>query len=57
MTNKNSDRVFDGLIHRSIVPKGFRPETDAEIEAMLESLGSGEISDEKRRRMLAKIRD
>ena len=56
MTNKNSDHVFDGLVHRSIVPMGFRPETDAEIEAMLEGLGSGELSDEKRRRMLAKIR-
>lgn len=51
-----NDRVFDGLVRRAIVPKGFRPRTDAEIEAMLDGLGQDEMPEEKMHRMLGKIR-
>jgi len=50
-----NDRILDGLVRRTIVPKGFRPETDAEIEAMLDGLGQGEMPDDKLQRMLGKI--
>lgn len=53
--HENGDRVFDGLVRRAIVPRGFRPQDDVEIELMLESLGPGEMSDEKLQRMLGKI--
>ena len=49
------EEIFDGLVQRSLVPRGFRPETDEEIEAMLEGLGSGEVSQDKLQRMLGKI--
>lgn len=49
------DRFFDGLVRRAIVPRGFRPQNDQEIESMLDALGTGEMSDEKLQRMLGKI--
>ena len=52
--NKHEE-FFDGLVERSLVPRGFRPETDEEIEAMLGGLGGGEISQDKLQRMLGKI--
>jgi hypothetical protein len=57
MTQKQgqNDRIFDGLVRRAIVPRGFRPQSNAEIESMLEGLGHGEMPEEKLQRMLAKI--
>lgn len=52
---RKDDRLIDGLVHRSLVSRGFRPETDEEIDAMLEGLGSGEIPQDKLARMLGKI--
>ena len=49
------EELFDGLVQRSLIPRGFRPETDEEIEAMLEGLGGGEVSQDKLQRMLGKI--
>jgi len=49
-----SDRVFDGLVRRAIVPRGFRPQSDAEIESMLDAIGPGDMSDAKLQRMLGK---
>lgn len=49
------DRFFDELIRRAIVPRGFRPQNDQEIETMLDALGAGNMSDEKYQRMLGKV--
>jgi len=56
MANDNDDRAFDDLVFRALVPKGFRPKTDAEIEQVLDGLGQVEISQSKLERMLAKIK-
>ena len=56
MTNQDEDRMFDKLVRRSLVPKGFRPESDQDIEAMFDALGESELSESKRERMLRKIR-
>ena len=53
--DNKQNQLFDGLVQRSLVPRGFRPETDEEIEAMLEGLGSGEVPQDKLQRMLGKI--
>lgn len=55
MTNENDDRAFDDLVFRALVPKGFRPKTDAEIEQMLDGLGQVEIPKSKLERMVGKI--
>ena len=55
MPRDDEDRLFDGLVERAIVPRGFRPETDEEIEAMLNSLGHVEIGENKLHRMIDKI--
>ena len=55
MSRGDKDRLFDGLVERAIVPRGFRPETDEEIEAMLDSLGHVEIAEDKLHRMIDKI--
>ncbi len=39
----------------ALVPQGFRPETDAQIEAMLDALGGETLPNEQRERMLRKI--
>ena len=49
------DRRIAMLVRQAIVPVGFRPQSDREIEDMLEGLGPEEISDIKLQRMLDKI--
>jgi hypothetical protein len=55
MKSHDEDPFFDGLVRRCIVPKGFRPQSDAEIAAMLDALGAYDLDDAKRDRMLRKI--
>ncbi len=56
MTDQPSkeDRVLSDLVMSAVVPDGYRPQSDKEIERMLDSLGSQPISAEKRDRMLGK---
>lgn len=56
MSSQNADRRLDSLVFRASVPRGFRPETDAEIDAMLDALGGETLPKEKMGRMLRKIR-
>lgn len=56
MTNQDDERMFDRLVRRSLVSKGFRPEFDQDIEAMFDALGESELAESKRERMLRKIR-
>lgn len=55
MTNQHGEKLFDKLVRRSLIPKGFRPESDEDIDAMFDALGQSELSESKRNRMLRKI--
>ena len=50
-----NDLLFNHLIQRAIVPRGFRPQSDEEIESMLNALGNEDLPDDKLNRMLGKI--
>ena len=56
MTDQQNDKLFDKLVHRSLVPVGYRPRTDADIEAMLDAIGGEPLAEEQYERMLCKIR-
>jgi len=46
-TNKNEDHQLRLLLFEALIPPGFRPESDDEIEAMLDALGGEEFEDDK----------
>ena len=56
MPAKYNDKELNSLIFKAIVPKGLRPTSKQDIEAMLDALGGEEISENKLQRMLRKIR-
>src|SRR5580692_6569578 len=56
MSSEADDRIFDELVRRSFVAKGFRPSTDEAVEAILDALGGSEIDGSKLARMLRKVR-
>lgn len=56
MTDSNPDRRLEDLLRRALVPKGYRPTKDDDIERLLDTVGSHAISEEKKQRMLRKIR-
>lgn len=51
-----SDEELNDLIYRATVPKGLRPTTPDETDAMLDAIGGEVPSEETVRRMLRKIR-
>lgn len=55
MNNRHPDMRRDALLRRALVPKGYRPTKDADIEKMLDTIGHEPISEEKMQRMLRKI--
>ena len=55
MSKDQQEQLFDDLVLRALVPRGFRPESDDEIEAMLEALGDCDDSEERTQRLKAKI--
>lgn len=55
MTNERQENLMNGLLRRALVPKGFRPRSADDEDAMLKALGHVEISVDKRERVLAKI--
>lgn len=56
MTEENSDKRLERLVRRAGVPRGFRPESDADIEKLLDTVGGEPYSKEKLARMLAKAK-
>lgn len=56
INDKNFDRRLSKLLYNALIPRGFRPTTNDEIESMLETIGGETLSEEKRERMLRKIR-
>lgn len=51
-----ADKKINSLIHRALGPRGLRPESQGDIEAMLDTIGGEELSEEKFRRMMKKIK-
>ena len=56
INDKNFDRRLSKLLYNALIPSGFRPTSNDEIEAMLETIGGESLPEEKRERMLRKIR-
>ena len=56
MPPENTDKKINSLIHRAIVPRGLRPESQEDIEAMLDTIGGEKLSEEKFRRMMNKVK-
>ena len=56
INDRNYDRRLSKLLYNALIPRGFRPKSNDEIEAMLETIGGESLSEEKHERMLRKIR-
>lgn len=55
INDKNFDRRLSKLLYNALIPRGFRPTNNEEIEAMLETISGESLTEEKRERMLRKI--
>lgn len=55
MSNQHPDMRRDDLLRRALVPKGYRPTKDADIEKMLDAICDHPIDEAKFQRMLRKI--
>jgi hypothetical protein len=51
-----SDKFINKLIYNASVPKGLRPESLEDIDAMLDALGGQEYAVDKFERMMKKIK-
>lgn len=56
MSSDNEDKKLYSLIYKAIVPKGLRPESQEEIEAMLDTIGGEPLPEDKFMRMMRKIK-
>ena len=56
MADQKADRDLRSLIFKAIVPKGFRPTTSKDIEAMLDGMGGERMPEDRLQRMLRKVR-
>ncbi len=55
MTNQNPEMRRDMLLRRALVPKGYRPTKNSDIEKMLNTIDDAPIDHDKKARMLRKI--
>ena len=53
--NKNSNQRLHKILNAALIPPGFRPQNNTEIEALLETIGGESLSSDKLARMLRKI--
>lgn len=53
--NKDTDQRLSKLLNAALIPPGFRPKSNDDIEAMLETVGGEPLSGDKLARMLQKI--
>lgn len=56
---KNEDKMqndLNKLVYKAHVPKGLRPETNEDINAMLDAIGGDKYTEEKIQRMMQKIK-
>jgi len=56
MSSDKEDKKLYSLIYKAIVPKGLRPESQEEIEAMLDTIGGEPLSEDKFMRMMRRIK-
>ena len=52
---EQDQRLMD-LVTEALIPRGFRPQSDDEIEALLDAMDDEPLSEEKIKRILAKAR-
>tara|TARA_A100001391_G_scaffold160381_2_gene119021 strand:- start:1085 stop:1453 length:369 start_codon:yes stop_codon:yes gene_type:complete len=55
LESHQSDRKIETLVRQTIVPIGFRPQSDSEIDQLLDAFGPEEVTNAKLERMLDKI--
>lgn len=56
MPINDKDKKMYASIYKAIVPKGLRPESQKDIDAMLETVGGEALPQDKFQRMLRKIK-
>ncbi|MFN3150435.1 hypothetical protein [Bremerella sp.] len=54
-SEKDHDFFLETLVRNALVPKGFRPESDEEIEQMLDAMGTIDVPSDKFTRVMSKI--
>lgn len=53
--DNNSNQRLHEILNAALIPPGFRPQSNTEIEALLETIGGEPLSSDKLARMLRKI--
>lgn len=56
MSIEDQDQRLMNLIAEALIPRGFRPQSDNEIEALLDAMDGEPLSEEKIKRILARAR-
>jgi len=56
MPIEDQERRLMDLIAEALIPRGFRPQSDNEIEALLDAMDNEPLSEEEIKRILAKAR-
>jgi len=56
MSMEDQDQRLTDLIGEALVPRGFRPQSDDEIESLLDAVGGEPLSEGEIERILAKVR-
>jgi hypothetical protein len=56
MSQNKPNNTMNCLIYSTLVPKGLRPETNEDIESMLDTIGGETYTREKTQRMMQKIK-
>jgi len=56
MPGKYNEQKLNSLIFEAIIPKGLRPESQSDIEVMLDVTGGEKFTEDKLQRMLGKVR-
>jgi hypothetical protein len=56
MSIEDQDQRLTDLIAEALIPRGFRPQSDNEIEALLDAMDSEPLNEEEIKHILAKAR-
>lgn len=56
MSDQQANRKLHELVYRSVVPIGYRPRSDSDIEAMLDTIDCEPLSQQQQERVLRKIK-
>lgn len=56
MSAQEFDQIFQDLIAKALIPLGFRPTNDADIEALLDTITCEQMSEDTVERILSKAK-